>query len=1144
MSVSAVVCGQWKETAIPAFWKSPPAAELKKSAGYAWFRCGVKIPSSWAGRPMLLFVEPVDDARQTFVNGQRVGGTGTFPPRYRSGLGESGRFRLPAGALRPGEVNIVAVRVYSSGSRTNFSIAPPTFLAGGEGIRLDGQWQYRFGDDPAWASAKAEELPQEKLFSKVDKVKDTAGYLLRRKGDNEPLSPRESLRRFELPDDLRLELVIAEPDIAQPLCFHFDERGRLWVLQYRQYPDPAGLKPLSRDKFLRTVYDKVPAAPPGHVRGRDRITIHEDLDGDGYFEKQKTFLDGLNIATSFARGREGVWVLNPPYLLFYPDSDGDDSPDGDPQVRLEGFGLEDSHSVVNSLCWGPDGWLYAAQGSTVTARVRAPGSKEEPVHTMGQLIWRYHPSQRRYEVFAEGGGNTFGIEIDSGGRIYSGTNWGDSRGFHYVQGGYYRKGFQKHGRLSNLFTFGYFDDMDHNSSSRFTHDLVIYEGVALPGRYRGRLFGVEPVTGQVVLSEVSRDRSSFKTRDVNRPVKTEDQWFRPVNIELGPGGAIYVADFHEQRIDHSSHYAGRVARGTGRIYRLVGKETPPSPPRDFSRLDSAALVSLLANPDRWVRHLASRLLGERRDEATRKALEKELFSGPRPLEALWSLGFGRPLDDRLALRALAHPDEHVRRWAVRLVCDQRQVSGALVDRLVELAIAEKALEVRSQLASSARRLAAVDCLRLVEALSAHDEDSGDVHVPLLLWWAIESKLEANQNDVVALFGKTALWERRLVAEHLASRVMRRFAVMETEAGWAACLGMLRQAPGKKDSKRLVAGFEKAFAGRTLPRLPDALVAALLDAGGASLELRLRAGDGEALEKARAMLVNAGASNSERERIARVLGEIERPAVVGPLLEVLKSGAGDSLRGACLGALGAYEDDRIPPEVLKVLPMMKGDLRDLALELLSSRKAWAGVLVAEVGKGRVAKGQVPRRIIRRLLGYGDSRLSGEVTKTWGKLEVADAAAIRAKVEAVKKTIEAGTGNPYEGERLFMARCGRCHRLFADGGEVGPDLTSYQREDLERMIANIVAPSSEIRTGYENNLLITRDGRTLEGFLADSGSKTVALRTIEGQTVVLPREKILQLRVLETSVMPEDLLREYNEQQLRDLFAYLRSTQPLP
>ena len=1144
MAAAAAVRGQWKETGIPGFWKSPPAAELKKSGGYAWFRCGVKIPAHWAGRKVVFFVEPVDDARQSFVNGMRVGATGTFPPRYRSGLGESGRFKLPEGTLRSGEVNIVAVRVYSSGSRTNFSIAPPTLLAGGEGIRLEGQWQYRFGDEPTWASAKAEELPAAKLFSKVDKVEDADGYLLRRKGDSEPVSPRESLRRFELPDDLRMELVVAEPDIAQPLCFHFDERGRLWVLQYRQYPDPAGLKPLSRDKFLRTVYDKVPAAPPGHVRGRDRITIHEDLDGDGYFEKQKTFLDGLNIATSFARGAGGVWVLNPPYLLFYADTDGDDAPDGDPEVRLEGFGLEDSHSVVNSLCLGPDGWLYAAQGSTVTARVRAPGSKEVPVHTMGQLIWRYHPRERRYEVFAEGGGNTFGIEIDSGGRIYSGTNWGDSRGFHYVQGGYYRKGFQKHGRLSNLFTFGYFDDMDHNSSSRFTHDLVIYEGEALPERYRGRLFGAEPVTGQIVLSEVSKDRSSFRTRDVNRPVKTADQWFRPVNVELGPGGGIYVADFHEQRIDHSSHYAGRVARGTGRIYRLVGRETPVSPPRDFSRLDSAGLVALFSSPDRWVRHLASRLLGERRDEATREALERELFAGRRPLEALWSLGFGRRLEDELALRALSHEDEHVRRWAVRLVCDQRQVSGALVDRLAAMAKGEKALEVRSQLASSAGRLAAVDCLRLVAALCSHDRDSGDVHIPLLLWWAIESKFGKNDSEVVAFFEEAELWKRRIVSEHLAARVIRRFAMMETEAGWAACVRLFELAPATDDAKRLVAGFEKAFAGRTLPKLPAGLVRVLLEAGDASLELRLRAGEDKAIAKATALLADGGASDSERERIAKVLGEIERPSVVGPLLGVLEGGGGDSLRGASLGALGAYEDDRIPAAVLKVLPAMKEGLRDLALELLSSRKAWAGILVEEVRKGKVVKERVPRRIIRRLLSYGDPALSAAVTKTWGGLEVADAAVVRAKVLAIRKKIEAGTGNPYEGERLFTARCGRCHRLFADGGDVGPDLTSYQRDDLERMIANIVAPSSEIRTGYENHLLITRDGRTLEGFIADRGSKTVALRTIEGQTVVLPHDKVLQLRVIETSVMPEDLLREYNEQQLRDLFAYLRSTQPLP
>ncbi len=241
---------------------------------------------------------------------------------------------------------------------------------------------------------------------------------------------------------------------------------------------------VSHDGVWRAVYDKVPPAPPHHFRGKDKITIHEDTDGDGVFDRHKTFVDGLNIATSVARGRGGVWVLNPPYLLFYPDRNNDDVPDGDPEVHLQGFGLEDTHSVVNSLQWGPDGWLYAAQGSTVTGHVTRPGldAGKEPVHSMGQLIWRYHPETRRYEVFAEGGGNAFGVEIDAKGRIYSGHNGGDTRGFHYVQGGYYQKGFNKHGPLSNPYSFGYFPAMKHNRVPRFTHTFVIYEADALPER--------------------------------------------------------------------------------------------------------------------------------------------------------------------------------------------------------------------------------------------------------------------------------------------------------------------------------------------------------------------------------------------------------------------------------------------------------------------------------------------------------------------------------------------------------------------------------------------------------------------------------------------------------------------------------------
>jgi len=169
-----------------------------------------------------------------------------------------------------------------------------------------------------------------------------------------PLSPAESMARFKVAPDLQLDQVLAEPLVRQPVFMNFDERGRLWVVEYLQYPSPAGLKMLSHDSFWRSVYDKVPPPPPHHFKGADRITIYEDTAGNGIFDSHKTFLDGLNIVTAVTKGRGGVWVLNPPYLLFYPDKNNDDIPDGDPEVRLSGFGLEDTHSVVNSLRWGPE----------------------------------------------------------------------------------------------------------------------------------------------------------------------------------------------------------------------------------------------------------------------------------------------------------------------------------------------------------------------------------------------------------------------------------------------------------------------------------------------------------------------------------------------------------------------------------------------------------------------------------------------------------------------------------------------------------------------------------------------------------------------------------------------------------------------
>src|SRR5262249_40857706 len=266
--------------------------------------------------------------------------------------------------------------------------------------------------------------------------------------------PEEALRRMVVPGGFRVEIFAAEPMVRQPLSATFDERGRLWVIEYLQYPNPAGLKPGTVDQYLRTEYDRVPERPRRGPRGADRIKILEDTDGDGRADKATIFVEGLNLASGMALGFGGVFVGQAPYLLFYPDRDCDDRPDGDPEVLLTGFGMEDAHSVANSLTWGPDGWLYGLQGSTVTPRIRGI--------PFPQAVWRYHPRRRRFELLWEGGGNMWGLDFDQHGQLFASTNVGGFIMLHAVQGGYYWKSFGKHGPLHNPYTFGYFDHVRHD----------------------------------------------------------------------------------------------------------------------------------------------------------------------------------------------------------------------------------------------------------------------------------------------------------------------------------------------------------------------------------------------------------------------------------------------------------------------------------------------------------------------------------------------------------------------------------------------------------------------------------------------------------------------------------------------------------
>lgn len=1128
-----------QEVTIPDAWRSAPAVK----DGFGWYLGVVKTPENWADQDWTLVVEAVDDAREVFLDGQRIGSLGVMPPQFRSGLGETARLPIRPQDRAKGNEHVVAVRVYYRDGRTGFNVAAPVLFAGKEAIRLAGKWRSRPGDNAEWAKTSATDLSLT-AFEKLESAADVERELKKLASEDGPLSPQDSLKKLSTPNDLQLTIALADPDIGQPLSMKWDARGRLWVVEYRQYPNPAGLTAISRDKHLRTVYDKVPVAPPNHTRGEDRVTIHEDRDGDGYYETHKTFIDGLSLMTSVALDRDGVWVLNPPYLLFYKDADGDDQPDGDPEVHLEGFGIQDSHSIASNLRFGPDGWLYGAQGSTVTGDIRRPGEKQV-THSLGQLIWRYHPTLKKYEVFAEGGGNTFGVEIDSAGRIFSGHNGGDTRGFHYVQGGYSQKGFGKHGELSNPFTFGYFPAMKHPAVPRFTHCFAINEDGALGEKYRGRMFAAAPLQGQVIVSKVEPDGSSFQTHDEGYAVTSADSWCRPVDVQQGPDGAIYVADMYEQRIDHGAHYQGRIDKGSGRIYRLSAKDSQPVQAKDLTKLATPELIELLISGNRWQRQTVQQLLRKREDVAI-DDLKKQWqpAKGTAAVELFWAIHRAGGLDDKLTLSALKHAEPQVRRWAVQLACNAGEVSPELATELAELAYREGHIEVRSQLAQSARRLPVKPSLAIVVPLLRHSEDAQDVQVPLLLWWAIETHCGKHRDEVLALLADRALWDDPIVRDSILERLMKRFAQAGTRADLAACAKLLQAAPRPELAKKLLAGLETSLQGKSLAAAPPELAEALAKYGGGSLMLRLRNGDAAAVTEALAVVVDEKGDAARRASLIAALPVKTNPEVSAALLTVAKESRNDEVRGTAISALGSADAPEIGRELAAMHASVSEDLRLVIQNVLAGRVAWAQELVRQVEAGKIDAERVSPVVVRKLRLLGDAELSAAVTKLWGESTGPSPEAISAQLKQYEATITAANGNPYSGRKLFATQCGKCHTLFNEGGQIGPDLTVYKRDDLRGILMHVLQPSLEIREGFETFLVETDDGRQLSGFIADQDSGVVVLRGVDGKNVVIPRDTIEDMRAAPVSLMPEGLLKELSEEQVRDLFAYVRASQPLP
>jgi putative membrane-bound dehydrogenase-like protein len=1150
---------EWQPITVPGPWEQSGLPGTAGYDGHAWYRgwvmphdeCFQENDRDLFRESVGLVIQGLADAHEVFINGRKIASGGGLPPEFASARDMNLRHKVPPGVLEPKMWNEIVIHVFNESGAGGFTTAPPLFVTYFKECRLQGPWQFRLGEAaPAFDGPLAEQ-PAVAAFD-VFKEATTALGEARVFETGPRLPPEESAQKFTTAPDLVFEQLLHEPLVAQPVHFSFDGRGRLWVANYRQYPYPAGVKVLSRDRYYRSVFDKVPPAPPHHDEGRDSVSIHEDTDGDGRYDRHAVFLDGLNMVTSAVRGRGGAWVLNPPYLLFYADADGDDVPDGDPVVHLAGFGLQDTHATANSLTWGPDGWLYGGQGSTTSSRVTRPGLDEPDaagVAFEGPMVWRYHPQTRCYEIFSEGGGNTWGLEFDAQGRLFSGENAGQTRGFHYVQGatamlaGGVNPG--KFGPSPHPYNFGELKKMpSENPIPRFSHIAAVAEGSALPALYAGDFFCADPLHNKVIAARRLPLGSSFKTADRLDAVTGAEEAFRPVFIANAPDGGLLVADFYDFYIAHGQHYQSQIDNTTGRIYRLRGHDSALERDIDLAAKDSATLVALLSHPNKWHRRMAGQLLGERRDKAVLPRLRDLIAgqAGQTALGALWAHYQIAGLDESLAAVGLGHPYAPVREWTVRLLGDDRRVPDGLAPRLATLAAEDRDAGVRAQLACTARRLPAAQGLPIAAALMRRDEDAADPFLPLLVWWALEAHVETAAAAVVALLDDRAVWGEPLVHDTILPRLMRRFAATGRRADLLVCARLLELAPGKPEAGKLLEGFTEAWRGRALTGLPEELLAALARSGAAPLLLRVRQGDAAALDEALARIGDEQLDLTERLTLIRAVGELESARAL-PLLKQLAL-AGDPVVGkAAFAALASFAEPAVAAEAIAALSALDPGVRTSAVAMLAGRVESARALLAAVERGEIAATLVGPEMADRLRLHADEGIRSRAVKLFPPAAGVASAAANAKIERIRRVVTGGNGDAYEGEKIFTARCAACHRLFHKGGDVGPNLTAYQRDNLGTMLTSIVNPSAEIREGYEYQMAVLDDGRSIGGFVVDRDPQIVVMRGLDGENVALRQDEIEELAPVGRSLMPEGLLDDLSDKQILDLFQFLKRAQPI-